>query len=404
MKVYYGWWIAGALAITETISWGILYYAFSVFIVPLETDFAWTRAELTGAFSFSLLMSVLVTIPVGIWLDRHGARFLMSLASVLAVLVLLALAVVQNLFDFYLLWGCLGFLQAALLYDSAFVVLAVWFKKQRGLAMAIVTFSAGFASTIFIPLTDWLIRDYHWRTAFIVLALIQALTLPLHAFFLRRRPSDLGLAVDGEPQAAQEIETPTLALIPLKKLLRQGTFWRLNLSFALITLAAIAIRQHFIPYLMEADFDASQAAWFAGLIGAMQVVGRVIFAPLERRFSSQMLAVLIFFLQGIALVLLFGTSSNLIFGFTVLFGAAHGAATLARPILLGELYGARQYGQINSLLAITSKLAVTIAPIGAGLIYTIFGSYELLLILLIGISLFSAWMMYKLVPHTLTQA
>ena len=71
-SVYYGWRITLALAITETISWGIIYYAFSVFISPMELDTGWTRTQLTGAFSLALLLRGAMAVPVGIWIDRQA--------------------------------------------------------------------------------------------------------------------------------------------------------------------------------------------------------------------------------------------------------------------------------------------------------------------------------------------
>ena len=77
-NLYYGWWIAIALAITETISWGVVYYAYSVIITSLEGEFGWSRAQVTGAFSLALLIAGGMAVPVGYWLDHHGARWLMT--------------------------------------------------------------------------------------------------------------------------------------------------------------------------------------------------------------------------------------------------------------------------------------------------------------------------------------
>ena len=81
---YYGWVLVAALGLTEAISWGVLYYAFSVFLQPMEADLGWSRGATTGAFSLALVLSGFAAIPVGRWLDRHGARLLMSVGSCLA--------------------------------------------------------------------------------------------------------------------------------------------------------------------------------------------------------------------------------------------------------------------------------------------------------------------------------
>ena len=148
---YYGWRIALALAVTETVSWGILYYAFAVFIRPMELDTGWTRTQLTGAFSLALLLRGAMAVPVGIWIDRHGARLLMSVASLLAGALVILWSQATSLPMFYLVWVGLGVCMAALFYEPAFTVIAGWFRRQRPRALALITFVAGFASTIFLP-------------------------------------------------------------------------------------------------------------------------------------------------------------------------------------------------------------------------------------------------------------
>ena len=66
-----------ALAITETLSWGILYYSFSVFIKPMQDDLHWSRGALTGAYSLEHFLNGIVGVVVG-RVDKHGTRLLMS--------------------------------------------------------------------------------------------------------------------------------------------------------------------------------------------------------------------------------------------------------------------------------------------------------------------------------------
>ena len=172
-KRYYGWTIVITLAITETISWGIIYYAFSVFLQPMEADTGWSRAELTGAYSLGLLVMGFMAYPVGTWVDKHGARFLMTIGSVLASLLMIAWSQVTNLTTFYVLWMALGACASLVLYDTAFAVVAKWFVAKRTTALALITFAAGLASTIFVPLSDFLLNHLGgWRNAVLTLGIL----------------------------------------------------------------------------------------------------------------------------------------------------------------------------------------------------------------------------------------
>jgi MFS family permease len=157
-RLYYGWVLVLALGVTETVSYGILQYAFPVFIVPMRAELGWSTTEITGAFSLAVLVSGVAAVPVGGWVDRHGARGLMTAGSLLAVLTLAAWSRVEGLAAFYALSAAMGVAMAAVLYEPAFALVAGWFSRHRGRALTVLTFMGGFASVVFVPLAAWLVE------------------------------------------------------------------------------------------------------------------------------------------------------------------------------------------------------------------------------------------------------
>ena len=379
------------LAITETISWGVVYYAYSVIITSLEAEFGWSRAQVTGAFSLALLISGAMAVPVGYWLDHHGARWLMTAGSAAAALLIWMLARVQTLTQLYLVWIGLGVTAATVLYEPAFVVVAKWFERRRSTALMIITLAAGFASTIFLPLTARLLALYGWRQAMTWLAVLLAVTtIPLHALILRRSPADVGQSVDGLPASDEPLaQASPKPVMTVGQVLRQPAFWWLSLALSMGAMAAIGIRVHIIPFLEGRGFGAEYAAWIGGMIGAMQVFGRILYAPAGGRFSSSLMVGVIFALQGVAIAILLLTASEAgIWTFIILFGAVYGATTLARPALLADRFGAAHYGRISSVQFVCQTLATTSAPYAVALIYTAAGnSYQPALIVLVVLSL-----------------
>ena len=374
---YYGWYITVTLALTETISWGILYYAFSVFLSPMQTDLKWSRSELTAGFSLALLTMGTLAFPVGAWIDQHGPRLLMTMGSMGASLLVIAWSQVTSQPAFYVIWIGIGACAAAVLYEPAFAVVAQWFTQQRSTALATITFAAGLASTIFLPLSDTLLRAYGWRTAVLILGVfLGVMTIPLHALMLRRHPAALGLLPDGVVQQSIEVKTPRVG-VTLRAALHSRTFWLLTLSFGLSSLSAAALRVHFIPFLIETGINPSTAAFATGLIGIMQVMGRLVFAPLDQRWSGRIIIIGVFMLQSLAMTILLVGQAPLLLGlFIVIFGAAQGAVTLARPSILAGLYGSSHYGRISSVMAVFLTLTSTSAPLGASLIFDHLGSYR----------------------------
>ncbi len=397
-KPFYGWYIAIALAITETISYGVIYYAFTVFITPMEASLGWSRGELSGAFSLSLLMTGVMAFPVGYWLDKRGSRLLMSLGSIGATLLVLMWSQVNSLHEFVLIMALMGCCGAAILYEPAFAVIATWFIHKRGTAMAIVTFTAGFASTIFVPLSDALLVALGWRQAIFILGiLLGIITIPLHLLVLRRKPADLGLLPDGESIAPEKKQAPP---VNLAAVLRSRFFWVMTLAFALSTLSISAVRVHFIPLLISIGIHPSSAALASGSIGIMQVVGRIIFAPVEARFSVRTMVIGVFMLLALSLsLLLLGNSPLLIILFIILFGMAIGTHTLTRPLVVADTYGARFYGRISSAMVIVLTAAATSAPFAAGVMFDLFNSYTPLLISVTGFSVLSVILIWLLPKH-----
>jgi MFS family permease len=379
-NMYYGWVMVLTLACTETTSWGILYYAFTVFLAPMQEELGWSRAAMTGAFSLALLLSGLAGVPVGRWLDRHGPRMLMTLGSCAATLLVLGWAEVQRLTMFYLIWAGIGVTMAAVLYEPAFFVVATWFVRQRGRALTVLTLLAGLASVIYIPLAGWLVQWQGWRGALYTLAAILAIgTIPLHAVVLRRRPEDLGLTPDGAQAVALEHPANAAATsgVSMGAALRDAAFWWLSAAFFLGQLATAAVAVHLVPYLIDRGYAPEFAAVITGLIGVMALPGRLIFTPLGDRLPRQQVTACLFLVQTLALIVLLLAHGVVgVYTFVVLFGMGFGAMTPARAALVADLYGPMHYGQINGVLALFITASRALAPVSAGVVYDWAGNYD----------------------------
>ena len=390
-RVYYGWVVVAALALTETVSWGILYYAFSVFLVPMRRELGWSDATLTGAYSLALLVSGLAAPFVGRWIDRRGPRALMTAGSALGVLLVLAWSLVGGGAAYYAVWAGIGLAMAATLYDPAFAAITAWFERDRAKAFLAVTVAAGFASTIFLPVSGWLVAALGWRPALIALALVLAvLTIPPHAVLLRRRPEDLGLPPDGrtptESVPAAAAHRPTG--VQLGAAVRDPAFWWLALAFSLETLSTTAVAVHLIPYLTDRGDGAPFAAAATGLIGAFQVAARILATLFGTRLSQVALTGLVFALQAVALVVLLEwRSTGGVLAAVVLLGMGRGVVTLMRAGLVAEFYGRRHYGAINGTLALFLTGARALAPVGSGLALAVAGGYRPVFWGLAGVSL-----------------
>lgn len=339
----------------------------------METELGWSRTETSTAFSLALLLSSVVAIPVGRYIDRHGARRLMTLGSAAGVILVLLWSSVQSLAAFYLVQAAIGLVMATVFYEVAFTVVAVWFRRRRPQAMLIITMVAGFASTIFIPLTTYLVGAFGWRDALRLLALILAVgTVPLHAFVLRRHPEVLGAEPDGSRDAQATL--PEVS-VTTREAYRAPTFRWLTGAFALDRIALIAIAAHSVPLLLERGYSPGLVAAAAGSIGAMQVAGRLVFAPFAGRFSLPSLTVGVFLGRAVAfLMLLLIPGVAGVWLFAILFGATNGATTLARAAFVADLYGSAHYGSISGMMTTLIGVTQASAPVAVGVLHDFSGT------------------------------
>ena len=377
-RPYYGWILAVVFGFTETVSWGVLYYAFSVLIPPTTQELGWSRAEISGALSVMLVVSGLAGLLVGRWLDEHGPRLLMTAGSIIAIPLVLAWSQARDLAFFYAVWILIGIAFAMVNYGPAFATMIVWFRRDRSRALTLVTLVAGFSSTVFVPLTAWLVSVQGWRQALVTLAIVLGvLTIAPHALLLRRRPEDIGRGIDGDPPGGHPDAPPVAPELShsFREALRHPTFKWLALAFALYALG-VGVPVHLVAYLGDHGYSLAFAAVATGGIGAAQVVGRLLFAPLEHRLTPRNMSVLIYLGQPLALLILLLVPSAVgVVAFVIVFGAARGAETLVRSTIVAGLYGPRRIASIAAVLTLATTLTQAIAPVSLGAVYDSAHSY-----------------------------
>lgn len=363
------WSLSGA----QLVSWGVLYYGFSLFVVPMESELGWSRTTLNGALSLGLLAAGLAAYPVGTWIDRHGGRWLMTAGTLLGVAMLIAWSQVTDIIVFHAIWIGVGFAQAATLYEPAFVVLTRIYHQSFRTKITIMTLLGGLASTVFIPLIQLLIDTFGWRPALLMLAAIVAVScLPVHAFLLRDR--DAGPV----PSASSPL---LLGKAAVKKAMRTPVFWGLMVCFIAYYATFSALAFHIVPMLTDRDFPTTTIVGIVAVIGPAQVAGRVLLLVLGRHVRTAAVGrVVMFAFPASALLLIFlPYSLPALFAFAVLYGVANGIMTIVRGTAVPDLMWREGYGAINGALSLPSTVAKAASPFAAALLWSWSGGYEAVL-------------------------
>jgi MFS family permease len=348
--------LVAVFAVTQTIGYGVLFYAFGVLLVPIAADLHASTATVTGAATLSILVSAAAAIPVGRWLDRHGGRALMTVGSLIGVAAVLAWSRVDTVAQLYLVFAVIGLAGAASLYEAAFsVVIAIADPARRDRALLAVTIVAGFASSIFFPLTGWLLAEHGWRTALTILAALLAVTaIPGHAIAVPTRHTHHAAA----PQRAGR---------SVREALYDRRFWLMTIAFVAEAGAVSAVAVLLVTYLRHAGHQTTIAATVSGLLGVLSVAGRIVTTGLARRYGMTSVAAIVFAIQAAGAAALAHVGGSLAGAIVcvIAFGLGFGVATIARPAILADRYGRLRYATIAAAMAIPITLAKAIAPLAA---------------------------------------
>lgn len=375
------WHLLVALGITQIVSWGSIYYAFALLLEPLQRDLGAGRSEVAGAFSSALLVSGVCAMWIGRTIDRLGGRGVMTAGSLAAVLLLAALSQVNSAPALYLIWIGLGVAMAATLYEPAFVVIAQVYRLNYRRALTVLTLFGGFASTVFWPITTWLIERYGWREAVLWLAAINlVICVPLHLLVL---PRTSGAAT---PAAQAQAGDSRLRLWADRR------FRALTLAFLAHYVVVSAIAAHLIALLLARGMSPAAAAGIGALIGPMQVAGRVVEFGASRWLTVGQVGRVAAIAMPLSLLALLwaGTSVLWLTAFAVLFGAGNGAMTVIRGALPVEMYGRCHYGAIAGALATPGLLARAVGPVFVALLWSTLGGYERATAVLIAVAALGA--------------
>jgi MFS family permease len=403
-----------ALAVTETVNYGVLLYAFAVFLTPMRRDLHASLGQLSGAFSLSVAVAGVLGPIAGAWLDRHGARALMTAGSLVAGFTVAGWSEVRSLPELYATFVGVGVASAAVLYDSAFALVNTWFRRDRNAALLTITMVAGLASTIFLPSTQALVSGLGWRHALWVLAMLCVLTALPHAILLRRHPSDVGHTPDGgalsrtdptapppstRPSPATPRPTPheaTAEFSPAATLthphgrphfrdpdllaaLRQPPVRWLTVSTVTLSTAVTVVIVYLVSYLRATGYSPAAAATGAGAIGVLSVSGRLALTAFARRLRLARITAVMLGGQvaGIAALIWMPRPVGLVV-FVLAFGAGFGVMTIARAALLGDYVAVGVFARVSGIQAMLSDAGRIAAPVVAGVVIGAAGYHAVL--------------------------
>ena len=283
-----------------------------VLINPLQNEFHWDVATISGPLALRLLLFGLMAPFSAALLARFGVRRVVSFALVLIVAGLLAARQITEVWHLWATWGvALGIGSGLVGVILGTTIATRWFTRRRGLIIGLLTASNATGQLAFLPVAAWLADTHGWRSAFLPAMAACALALVLLLLFMVERPADLGLRPYGEaadaPVAAPRPTGNAIALAfgTLGQASRVPAFWLLAGTFAICGISTMGLVQtHFIPLCEDFGMTGVVAASVLTMMGGFDFVGTIGSGWLSDRLDSRRLLFAYYGLRGLSLLAL----------------------------------------------------------------------------------------------------
>jgi hypothetical protein len=367
------------LSLAQLVTWGSIFYGFSLLMEPVEHDLGLTRSQSSLAFSLALLAEGLAAFPVGRWIDAGHERWVMTGGSLLGGACLVAHSFVTTQAGFYAVWFLLGVCLSATLYTPVFAVVTRRFPTDFRRAIITLTFLGGLASTVMIPVTAGLISSLGWRHALWVLAALQLLLCaPLHWVQLRGAPPPLATSHPDLAPATAFLRSPPFLLI--------GVF-----SVGMMAVTA-ALPPHMISLLRGNGLPEEWVIAIPASVGLLQVFARVLLFFFESRFDVHMANRTIPTLIPVGIAFLIAAAGHTWAAllFVLLFGMGNGMMTIVKGTAIAQYVSREHVASLNGALGPPSAISRAITPWLVGVLWSPQAGYTYGLWVLLAISVVSA--------------
>ena len=384
-KIHYSW-IVLAVSFLAIIVAGIIRSSSGVFIEPFEQEFGWGRPSISFAFAMSLFLYGLSGPFMAAFVERFGLRKVMLYSMALLVIGLSLTFVMKTEWQLMLIWGVMiGVGSGLFLTVLSAQVANRWFVKRRGLAVGILMAATATGQLVLLPVLAWLVSEYSWRTAILLIFSLGILMFILLFIFMRNYPRDVGIPPLGEEEIAREVVPPVgnpfkIAIAVLFEALRVKEFWLLAGSFLICGLSTSGlIGTHFISYCMSFGIPVVTAASVLSIMGIFDLVGTTLSGWLSDRFDSRWLLFWYYSLRGLSLLALPFALESGAYIWLVVFAVFYGldwVATVPPTIeLTRQRFGIQKSAMIYGWIFAAHQVGAGIAAYSGGVIYNVFGSY-----------------------------
>ena len=366
-----------------------IFSLYGVFFSSLQNALGSNRAVISGASSLAFFLEGVFAIVSGRLTDKFGPKMVMTVCGLMFGLGYFLMSQITSLWQLYLIYPAIIGIAASSGNVSLLSTVTRWFVKRRGLMTSIVKVGTGAAMFIMPLVAGWLISDYGWRNAYLVLAIVSVVGITSISQFLKRDPSQMGLQPYGMYDTNGLISGfATDVQLSLRDTMRTRQFWAVSVVYFIAWYATLSIIVHIAPYAIDSGISMTQAAGIVSVIGAVSIAGRLTMGSTGDKLGNRRALIICFMILTVALSwLLLVKSPWMLYLFAVVYGFAHGGFFAIMSPLVAELFGTTSHGVNLGMVLFLGQIGGSMGPVVTGLIFDVTHSYQLAFLILIAASL-----------------
>ncbi len=384
-RPFYGWIIVIIAAVTQFFQ-GIASQGFATYLGPLQTEFGWGKAVVAGPRSVTQIEGAITGPLEGYLVDRFGPRKVVNAGIFIMGLGFILFGIAHSLWMYYISSIIISFgmgLQGLLVMS---VTVNNWFRRKRTLAQSLMGLGYSLAGVFGVPALVLVQSKWGWRPSAIGSGILfWAIGFPI-AQLLYGRPESTGELPDGDTIKAETSPSPDklpAALsdeydFTLAEALRTRTFWLLAVAWAIGNLGLLGVQVHLFLHLKQGvGLSAATAALVWTVASLSNIPARLLGGFFGDRFPKNVLHGISMAFMAVAVYLLaIATSIQMAFTYAVLFGIGWGIRTPLVNAIQGEYFGSKSQGIIRGWLQSLSLPFSIAAPVVAGALADLQGTYR----------------------------
>lgn len=381
--IHYAWVVLFSACIIMGVAIGIPGQCAGIFFTPVAQELGFGRGPLAFYMTVQSICTMITLIFAGRLLPKLNFRMVQSLAAIVLMSGFMAMSQYHSLTSFYTGGVIMGIALGFTGFLAVPVMLSNWFKAKTGLVIGIAMAFTGVGGAVFNMVGSLLIKDFGWRGGYLYLGLIGLiLLLPCTIFLVRFKPADKGVSAYGEEQLSgeagvtQQQVAAAFTGVSAARALRTPSFWLIFIAAGLFAFNGI-FTQHIPSYVISLGWTMSTGAAMISIIMLVSIGSKIAIGWLNDKIgiiSASTISIIIA-IAGLVLFLIGGKSTAMLFAGSALFGFGMSTSAIEPPLLVRQVFGAKDYSTIFSYVMMALNLMVGVGVTVFGFIFDIVGPY-----------------------------